>query len=58
MTRRQKYPAKEMRAYIFLSHVIDGEKWFHDLGRSLFPIFHTHPLNDLMMHTQLSVDLG
>ena len=32
MTRRQKYLVKEMRAYILVSHVIDGETWLHDLG--------------------------
>ena len=32
MTRRQKHLAKEMRAYILVSHVIDGDKWLHDLG--------------------------
>ena len=32
MTRSQKYLAKEMRAYILVSHVIDGDTWLHDLG--------------------------
>ena len=32
MTRRQKYPAKDIRAYILVSYVIDGETWSHDLG--------------------------
>ena len=32
MTRRQKYLAKEMRAYILVSHVIDGETQLYDLG--------------------------
>ena len=32
MTRRQKYLAKEIRAYILVSRVIDGETQFHDLG--------------------------
>ena len=32
MTRSQKYFAKEMRAYILVGRVINGEKWLHDLG--------------------------
>ena len=32
MTRRQKYLAKEMRAYILVNHVIDGETYLHYLG--------------------------
>ena len=32
MTRRQKYLAKEMRAYILVSHVIYGKTWLNDLG--------------------------
>ena len=32
MTRRQKYLAKEMRAYILVSQIIDGETWLHGLG--------------------------
>ena len=32
MNRRQKYPEKEMRAYILLSYVINGEIWLYDLG--------------------------
>ena len=32
MTRTQKYLAKEMRAYILVIHVTDGETWLHDLG--------------------------
>ena len=32
MTRRKKDIAKEMRAYILVSYVIDGETWLHDLG--------------------------
>ena len=32
MTRRQKYLAKEIRAYTLVSYVIDGEIWLHDLG--------------------------
>ena len=31
MTRRQKYLAREMRAYILVSYVIYGETWFHYL---------------------------
>ena len=58
MARGKKYLEKEMRLYILASHVIDGETWWHDLGGFLFPIFHTYPLNGLMMDTQLSVDLG
>ena len=30
--QKEKYLAKEMRAYILVSHVIDGETWLHDLG--------------------------
>ena len=33
MIRRGKYIAKEMRVYILVSHVIDGETWLNDLGR-------------------------
>ena len=60
MTKRKKYLVKEMREYIFVSHVIDGDTWSHDLGGGgdMFPIFHTYPLNDLIIDTQLSVDLG
>ena len=40
----------------------DSCNWWGDmvtwLGGGLFPIFHTYPLNDLMMDTQLSVDFG
>ena len=32
MTIRKTYLAKEMRAYILVINVIDGEKWLHDLG--------------------------
>ena len=32
MTRRKQYIAKEMRAYILVSRVIDGETCLHDLG--------------------------
>ena len=32
MTRRKKYLAKEIRAYILVSHVIFGNTWLHDLG--------------------------
>ena len=32
MARRQKYLAKEIRANILVSHVIDGETWLYDLG--------------------------
>ena len=48
-----------MRAFIMVSHVIDGEAWLHDLGGGvMFPIIQTHTLNKLMMDTKLSVDLG
>ena len=30
--QKEKYPAKEMRAYILVSHVINGETWLHGLG--------------------------
>ena len=29
---RRKNLAKEMRAYILVSHVINGDTWLHDLG--------------------------
>ena len=58
MTRRQKYLAKEIRAYILVSYVIDGETWLNVLGGVMFPIFKTYPLKNFMMDTQLSVDLG
>ena len=29
---KEKYLAKEMRVYIFVDRVIDGEMWLHDLG--------------------------
>ena len=58
MTRGKKYLAKEIRAYIFLSHETDGETWLNDLRGLMFPIIQTHPLNDLIMDTKLSVDLG
>ena len=32
MTRRKTYIEKKIRAYILVSHVIDGEKWLHGLG--------------------------
>ena len=32
MTIRQKYLAKEMRAYILVSNIVCGETWLHDLG--------------------------
>ena len=32
MTITKTYLAKEMSAYIFVCHVIDGETWLHDLG--------------------------
>ena len=56
--QRETYLAKEIRAYILLSHATDGETWLHDLGGLMSPIIQTHPLNNLMMDTQLSVDLG
>ena len=58
MTRRQKYLAKVKRVFILVINVIYGETWFHYLGGIQFPILHTYPLNELMMGTQLSVDLG
>ena len=30
MTRRKKHLAKEMRLYILVSYVIDGETWLND----------------------------
>ena len=30
--QKEKYLEKEIRGYIFVSHVIDGETWLHDLG--------------------------
>ena len=32
MTRRKKYLAKEMMAYILVINVIYEETWLHDLG--------------------------
>ena len=32
MTRRQTYIAKETRAYILVSHIIDEYTWLHNLG--------------------------
>ena len=32
MTRRQKYLTKEIRAYILVIHVTDGDTWLHYLG--------------------------
>ena len=32
MNRRKKYLAKEIRAYILVSRLIDGDTWLHDLG--------------------------
>ena len=32
MTRRKKDLAKEMREYILVSYLIDGETWLHGLG--------------------------
>ena len=32
MTRGQTYLAKETRAYILVSHIIDGETWLNNLG--------------------------
>ena len=32
MNRRNKYLAKEMRAYIFVNSLIDRETWLHYLG--------------------------
>ena len=58
MTRINKYLAKEMRAYILVSRVIDGETWLHDLG-GLDVTYHSDtPSNGLMMDKQLSVELG
>ena len=47
-----------MREYILVNRVIDWETWFNNLGGGIFPIFNTYPLNDLMMDTQLSVEMG
>ena len=33
ITRRKKNPAKEVRAYILVSYVINGETRLHDLER-------------------------
>ena len=58
ITRRQKYPANKMRAYLLVSYVIDGEISLNYLGGLLFRIFQIYPLKNLMMDTQLSVGLG
>ena len=47
-----------MGAYILVSNVINGETWLHDLGGLVFTIIQTHPLNEVMMDTQLSVYFG
>ena len=57
--QKGKYLAKEMRAYILVSRVIDGEKWLNDLGGG--GVFNNSDtpferLDD--MYTELSVDLG
>ena len=33
MTIRNKYFAREIRVYILVSRVINGDIWLHDLGR-------------------------
>ena len=58
MNRKKKHLEKEIRAYILVIRVINGDTWLHDLGGLDVSYIQTRPLNDLMMDTQLSIKLG
>ena len=57
MEKSQKELAKEIRSPILVRYVISGETWLNNFWGMMFPIFYTYTLNELLLETQLSVDL-
>ena len=45
--QKEKYLAKETRAYILVINVIDGETWLHDLGGLAFSYHSDTPFERL-----------